>query len=286
LRTDSFVKLSKERLGLILKSDRLAIDEIDLFKALQLWAAAEAKRTQTDAKSAVKDLIGFIRFPTMEITQVASAVAPSGLLEQSQLVGLFSYVSVPDPSLREKMPDPGFPTRARAGGSGFTWDTKKHGHNVTLSNNNLTVTTSGSAWANSLCLGTKEFKSGNHYWEIKIDYSNDDMAGVCKPDINSDGSSVYSSCPSQVWFVHHGVGIYGGTVGTKTSVDCNSRTGDVLGFALSWNKLNSTFDMSVYKNKKLVGTPFRGIPPPVVAAYELYGSPAKATLDSKARKPT
>jgi len=286
VRSESFAKLSKDRLAVILKSDKLAIDEVDLFKALQVWAAAEAKRTQTDAKTAVKDLVKYIRFPLMEITQVASVVAPSGLLEQSQLVGLFSYVSVPDPSVREKMPDPGFPTTKREGGGGFSWDTKKHGHNVTLSNGNLTATTSSSSWANSLVLGNKEFKSGNHYWELKLDYSTDDMAGVCSPNINPDTSSAYSSCGSQCWFVHHGSGTYGGTIGTKTSLDCQSRTGDTLGICLTWNKSNSTFDMSVYKNRKLVGTPFRNIPSPVVAAVEFYNSPAKTTLDPKAKKPS
>jgi hypothetical protein len=291
LASDAFVKLSKDRLTVILKDDKLAVDEIEVFKALQRWAEAEVKRSQvegSDVKSVVKDLIKYIRFPTMEINQVATVVAPSGLLEQTQLVGLFSFVSVTDEKIRSLLPDPGFPTNPREGGGGsaFAWSTTKKGRNVTLSNKDLTATTSGSSWNNGLVLGNKEFKNGNHYWEVKIDHSTDDMVGVASPSIPHDVSSAYSSYASQCWFVHHGSGTYGGSVGIKSSLDCGARTGDTLGFSLTWNKTSSTFDMGVYKNKKLIGTPFRNIPPPVVAAYEFYSSPARATLDCKAKKPT
>jgi len=141
-------------------------------------------------------------------------------------------------------------------------------------------------WQYSVILGNKEFKNGNHYWECKLDHSTDDMVGVANPNIPHDVPNCYSTYTSQCWFVHHGSGTYGGTVGTKTSLDCGARTGDTLGIGLTWNKNSSTFDMSVYKNKKLVGTPFRNIPGPVVAAYEFYSSPGKVTLDCKARKPS
>jgi len=223
----------------------------------------------------------------MEINQVATVVAPSGLLEQTQLVGLFSYVSVADEKIRSALPNPGFPTAAREGGTtGWTWDPKKHGRNVTISNNNLTAQTSGSSWYNGLALGNKEFKNGNHYWEIKLDHSSDDMLGVVSPTINYDASSAYSSLSSQCWFIHHGSGTYGGSVGIKSSLDCSAKTGDTLGFSLTYNKTSNTFDMGVYKNKKLLGTPFRNIPSPVVAAAELYSSPARCTLVTKVKKPT
>jgi len=163
---------------------------------------------------------------------------------------------------------------------------KKKGRNVALSNNNLTAQSSGSSWNNGLALGSKEFKNGNHYWEIKIDHSTDDMVGVVSPTINCDASSAYSSLTSQCWFVHHGSGTYGGSVGIKSSLDCTAKTGDTMGFSLTYTKTSNTFDMGVYKNKKLIGTPFRNIPPPVIAAVEFYSSPARCTLNTKIKKPT
>jgi len=112
------------------------------------------------------------------------------------------------------------------------------------------------------------------------------MVGVASPNIPYDVASAYSTYTSQCWFIHHGSGTYGGTVGIKSSLDCGARTGDTLGFSLVFNKNTSTFDMSVYKNKKLVGTPFRNIPSPVVAACEFYSSPGRTTLDCKAKKPS
>jgi len=113
------------------------------------------------------------------------------------------------------------------------------------------------------------------------------MIGVASPSINPETNSAYSSCSSQVWFWHHSNGLYGGTVGVKdTSFSSTVTTGDTLGFALTWNKTNSTYDLSIYKARKLIGTPFRNIPPPLVAATELYSSPARVTLDTKAKKPT
>jgi len=290
LASDGFTKLSKDRLLVILKDDKLAVDEIDVFKALQRWGEAEVKRSQVEGasvKSVIQDLIKYVRFPVMEINQIATVVAPSLLLEQSQLVGLFSFVSVTDEKVRAMLPDPGFPTTPREGGnsSGFTWSTTKKGRNVTLSNKDLTATSSGTGWNYGLVLGNKELKSGNHYWEIKLDHSTDDMVGVVSPTIPHDVSSAYSTYGSQCWFVHHGSGTYGGSVGIKSSLDCGARTGDTLGVSLTWNKTSSTFDMNVYVNKRLIGTPFRNIPSPVVAAIEFYNSPARATLNCKARKP-
>jgi len=287
--SEGFLKLSKDRLIVLLKDEKLAIEEIDVFKAVQKWAEAEVKRKKAqDVKEAVKDVLKYIRFPAMDIASIASVVAPSNLLEQPQLVGLFSYVSVPDSSLRDKMPDPGFPREPRAGAvEKWTWDSKKHGRYTTLSNGDLTAqATSGSAWSYSVILGSKEFKNKDAYWEVKLDTSNDDMIGVASPNVAFDTASVYSNYPSQVWFIRHtSNSLYGGSVGVKGTAELNCRTGDIIGLALTYNKTSNTFDLSVYKNRVLAGTPFRQIPSPVVAAQEFTYSPSKITLDPKAKKP-
>jgi len=222
----------------------------------------------------------------MELQDIASVVAPSGLVEQVNLVQLFSYCAVTDDKVRALMPAPPFPTQPRSGGGGgsFTWDEKKKGSAVTLSNKNLTALSSGSSWNGGLVLGTRKFEKGNHYWEIKIDHSTSDMIGVAKPDVNPNQNSVYSNAASQIWFAHHSSGIYG-SVGTKTSISLSTKTGDVIGVGLEWEEGTKTFALTYYKNRTKLGTPFRQIPPPVVAACELYSTPARVTLDPKARQP-
>jgi len=293
LSKEGFVRLSKDRLAKILQSDKLTVEETDLFKHLVRWGEAEMKRTQGEGvtlKSVIGDLLKHIRFPIMPISQIAAVVAPSGVLDQKDLVELFSYASVQDENVRKLMPAPGFPTTEREGSSSnsWTWDTKKKGRFVTLSNNNLTATTSGTGgWQGGLILGSKEFKSGDQYWEVKVDNSQSDMIGVASPNINASTDSAYSNCPSQVWFYHYSSGLYGGTVGVKdTSFSMPCTTGDTLGFHLEWNKTNSTYSLHIYKAKRKVGTPFRNIPPPIVPAVELYYSPARVTLVPKVKKPT
>jgi len=288
LSSPGIENLSRERFLTILQDDKLQVEEVEVFKALLRWAEAEAKRTQGDKKTIGKELaLKYVRFPTMEMAHIATVVGPSGYLEQPQLVSLYGYLSVTDENVRALMPDLGFPKTPRSGGGvAWSWSNTKKGHNITLSNNNLTATAGGTAWAYNVVCGTKEFKNGNHYWEVNLDNSTDDMIGVASPSINADSTSAYSNLGSQCWFVHHSSGSYGGTVGTKVQMNSESKTGDVLGFYLQHNKTKNTFDLTVYKNRKLVGTPFKNIPSPVVAATELYGTPAKVTLIPNARKPS
>jgi len=58
---------------------------------------------------------------------------------------------------------------------------------------------------------------------------------------------------------------------------------DVIGIHLAWNKTNSTYDMSWYKNRVFISTVYRNIPIPVVGAVELYSG--SQTLDTNVKKP-
>jgi len=98
-RTDGFLKLSKSRLELLLLDDKLAADEATLFQALQKWGKAECKRQNIQSnnegvKAVLKDLLQYIRFPTMEIEQIATIVGPSRLLPEENLLLLYQYLSI------------------------------------------------------------------------------------------------------------------------------------------------------------------------------------------------
>jgi len=100
---------------------------LTVFKALQKWAEARVKESKekTDLKTVTKDLLKYVRLPLLQVNDLATVVAPSGLIEPTQLVGLFSYCSVTDEKIRALLPNPGFETKEREGG-GF-WDAKKEG---------------------------------------------------------------------------------------------------------------------------------------------------------------
>jgi len=57
-----------------------------------------------------------VRFPLMDMSDLASVVGPSKLLEESDLLACFSYVSVPSDDLRALLPKPNFKTEVRGGG--------------------------------------------------------------------------------------------------------------------------------------------------------------------------
>jgi len=220
--------------------------------------------------------------PVHEVADIASKVATSGLLAQEQLVSLLTYCAVPDKSL---LPSPGFPTQPREGGV-WTWDKDKKGRNIVFENKNLTARCNGSSWQGGLIMGTKLFTKGTHYWEVTIDHSTNDMVGVVSPDVAYSGDSVYSNQGAKCWFIHHSGSTYGGTRGTKQSYTGGSFShGTVVGQLLEWDEKSSTFSLTYFYNKVRKGTPYSRIPPPVLASCELYSSPARVTLNSKAKKP-
>jgi len=103
--SEGFLKLSRAALKVILSDDLLSIDEYPVYEAVLRWGRSEAKKTnldeKTDLKAVLGDVLSLIRFPLLTISEIASQVAPSGLLDQEDLVSLFSYCSIKDTEARK-----------------------------------------------------------------------------------------------------------------------------------------------------------------------------------------
>jgi len=85
----------------LIKRDTLNVDEIDLLKALIIWAKKEIKDNKLEQKAEVmklvlKDLLPQVRFIFMTTEQVAAVVGPSGLLEPTETLELFTYLAQRD----------------------------------------------------------------------------------------------------------------------------------------------------------------------------------------------
>eukprot|EP00808_Paulinella_micropora_P015776 g58134.t1 len=102
--TESFLRLSKDRLLLLLQDDFLCVEEVSLFQALLRWGKhqlsqlkateqKEQKGTQeaTAMKEVLSDLLPEIRFAVMETDDIATHVAPSKLLDEALMLKLFQY---------------------------------------------------------------------------------------------------------------------------------------------------------------------------------------------------
>jgi len=98
-KSESFLKLSSERLEVILGDDKLSIDETAVFDGVIKWGKAECKRKGIASnleglKSTLKDMLSLVRFPIMDLTDIAITVGPSRLVPQERLLVLYQYLSI------------------------------------------------------------------------------------------------------------------------------------------------------------------------------------------------
>jgi len=111
--SESFMTISKERLQRLLGSDLLEVEEVVLFKACVKWGESRTK-DKAELKEMLSDILPLIRFPIMELDQLAANVAPMGLLPEQHLLDLFTYNSITDEKMRENTKVK-YPTKIRAG---------------------------------------------------------------------------------------------------------------------------------------------------------------------------
>jgi hypothetical protein len=126
------------------------VDEFPLFQAVLRWGKAECKRQEKktdrlvlyvavhlqcltrvcrvvlcccvlhvcsgdDLRAVMADLLPLIRFPTMELENIAAHVATSQMLTQDQLLDLFKFVSIADEKEKSNTTSQ-FNTKPRSGG--------------------------------------------------------------------------------------------------------------------------------------------------------------------------
>jgi len=191
----------------ILKSSKLGIEEIDLFKGVLRWSVAECKRQNKkdsleNKKEILTDVIPLIRFPAMNMEDVATFVSPSQMLSPGQLLEIFTFLGQPD----GKKPKTSFPSQPRAGGSDkWNLDEKLKSGAITLSNKNTTARNTGTNHA--YCMGTVAWSKGVHSWRVTRDQGNTQwlLLGVSRkenhPDNSSSGGGFYGlSGASQRYF--------------------------------------------------------------------------------------
>jgi len=127
-----------------------------------------------------------IRFPAMNMEDVATFVAPSQMLNPGQLLEIFTFLGQPD----GKKPKTSFPSTARAGGSDkWVLDEKLKSGPVTLSNKNTTARNTGTN--HSYVLGTASWTKGVHCWRVTRDSGQTQwlLLGVSRKENHADNSS-------------------------------------------------------------------------------------------------
>jgi hypothetical protein len=87
-----FMSLDSKLVSKLLKRDQLNAPEVSIFEALLRWgtkhADSDAKDRTEALANAVKDLLPLIRFPAMEMGDIAAKVAPTNLLTPDQMLAV------------------------------------------------------------------------------------------------------------------------------------------------------------------------------------------------------
>lgn len=99
VKSDGFVGIDKSLLETVVKRVTLTIKDIELFKAVDLWATKECERQRLTANGSVKrdilgeEIIKAIRFPTMKLEEFASVVLDSDLLQKAEIKDIIKCLS-------------------------------------------------------------------------------------------------------------------------------------------------------------------------------------------------
>ena len=100
VKSDGFATIERSLLEVIVARDTLLIAEIELFKAVELWATKECQRqglVEADGKDKRRilgeQIVKGMRFPTMKLEDFASVVLDSGILMTEEIVEIVKYLS-------------------------------------------------------------------------------------------------------------------------------------------------------------------------------------------------
>ena len=97
--------------------EKLSTSEIEVFKAVVLWAEEQCKKNNITCEGENKrnilgDLFYKLRIPTMTLRQYSNTVVASDLLTEQEQLQLLKYFTL-NPSSKSKMTIANFPVKAR-----------------------------------------------------------------------------------------------------------------------------------------------------------------------------
>ena len=99
VKSDGFATLNRSLLEAVVARDTLTIEEIELFKAVDLWATKECERQGLAADGAIKrsilreEVIKRIRFPTMKQEDFCCVVLDSDILAKGEIVSIIKHLN-------------------------------------------------------------------------------------------------------------------------------------------------------------------------------------------------
>ena len=99
VKSDGFATIERSLLEAVVIRDTLTIEEIELFKAVDLWATKECDRQGLEADGKTKrrilgeEIVKAIRFPVMKQEDFASVVLDSEILREKEIVEIIKHLN-------------------------------------------------------------------------------------------------------------------------------------------------------------------------------------------------
>ena len=99
VKSDGFATIERSLLEAVVIRDTLTIEEIELFKAVDLWVTKESERQGLEADGKTKrrilgeEIIKAIRFPIMKQEDFASVVLDSKILREKEIVDIIKHLN-------------------------------------------------------------------------------------------------------------------------------------------------------------------------------------------------
>jgi len=290
IKQKDFAELSADLVKEIAKADGLNCTEAELLSACLAWAKAECKRkslteSPENNKVVLKDIYTLIRFPNMDIADIASVGSTCGLLDQTQLVALFTYIGqkavTKSPSMDSCLKE--FSSKARKPREplgAFSFDESSKGSMQQISNEGKTIKqTSGSNQWNTV--RSKQWvKSGKYKVKFRIDGDSGThwiFLGVVNRQFTryNDTSSGYLGSDSNSWgYTPGGSYPYGYNGGSSRNYGVVYRQGDVVTMSLDMDAKTMGFAV----NSQDFGVLYTNLPDEVAIAVTTYDTNDCVTL--------
>jgi len=284
VKKDNFNKLPKALMLEIIKSNTLNIKEIDLFEAVVAWGKNDAKNQKLDGdkvedlKKVLADVLPHVRFPCMTTQDIAVKVSTSGLLDNDQILDLFTYLGMKGNS---KKATPGKSLKAfnatdrkgRHPPSWFKFDTTKKHNNLQLSSDGMTVTSNTTSYYQPI-FGDVECSEGVWEYEIQLQQFYTASYSVCVGYIPATYQQANWSNSQMIGYSGHIPG-WSFAAGNGQKFHNNDQsaygrvcaTGDVISCKIDLDK--KTMEFSINGNS--LGVAFTDVTGPVRPAISLYG---------------
>jgi len=277
IEVEEFFQLPKARLIMIVASQNLRVNELDLFRAVNRWVQAECERlemkwTEENLREIGRDVLCHIRFPLMTLQEIASVVSPTNLLTPSQVLQIFTYLGA---QTEDKPAIPFISTPRGANGLTFSWDATKSAPTVLISNKGLTV--SSSSAVSQICAGNVVLRSGIHQWEVRLESvppnSNNSLSlGVVPAAFNK--WDLQGVVPGWIFLPGRGQAQRGLYARNAFRFGMRCGNGDRIGVLLNLDQCT----MELFFNGLSMGVPFHDIIPPVRPVISL-ANPQRCTLN-------